>query len=113
MLDARRMEVYTAAFDAGMNPLMPISAMVITGNEFADILNGGTVCFIGNGSDKCHEVITHPNAIFIPGITPLASFLAEPAFEKLGMNQTEDVAYFEPFYLKDFVAIPSKIKGLR
>lgn len=104
MIDARRMEVYSAIYDRALNPLKEVSADVIDANSYAEFLDRQPVWFFGNGSAKCKEVIQHPNAHFVDDIKPLARWmfpLAEMAFHK---EQFEDVAYFEPFYLKEFIA---------
>ena len=104
MIDARRMEVYAAVYDNALNLVAPVEARVIDENSFADLLATRRVVFSGNGAAKCKEVIKHENAIFVDGIVPLATdmlALAERAFRE---KRFEDVAYFEPFYLKEFVA---------
>lgn len=112
MIDARRMEVYTAIYDREGNVVRDIHAEVIEENSFADLLSTRKVLFFGNGSDKVKEVLKHPNAVFINGVsTSTANMigLAERYFEA---DKFEDVAYFEPFYLKDFVATVPKRKVL-
>lgn len=104
MLDARRMEVYAAVFDRALQPLRPIQAEIVEADTYNEWLEQGPVCFFGNGSDKCKSVITHPNAIFLPGIQPLARNMFPLAAKDFAQGKTEDVAYFEPFYLKDFIA---------
>lgn len=108
MLDARRMEVYSAFYDHNNEKKKDIAADIIDENSYQDILDARKVFFFGNGADKCREFIKHENAEFIADIFPSAinvMKLSERAFS----NQTfEDVAYFEPFYLKDFVALTSK-----
>lgn len=102
MIDARRMEVYTAFFDKNSNIIKEISADIVTEDSYKDFLDNHIIYFFGNGAEKCKQVLTHPNAFFLENITPLADnmiSLAEKAFEE---NQFEDVAYFEPFYLKEF-----------
>lgn len=109
MIDARRMEVYTAIYDEENNQIEPISAKIIDENSFVDYLEKGKLIFFGDGAAKCKSVLEkHPNAIFVDEVHPSAEFVNQLAFEKLNNNQLEDVAYFEPFYLKDFVATTPK-----
>jgi tRNA threonylcarbamoyladenosine biosynthesis protein TsaB len=110
MLDARRMEVYTAVYDRSLKPLKEISAKVIDETSFQEFLEKGKVVFFGNGAEKCKDVIRHENAIFVDDIDPLAKYMFPLAEKALAENRTVDVSYFEPFYLKDFVATkPKKI----
>ena len=104
MIDARRMEVYTALFDNALNILSPVEAKVIDGSSFVDKLRDNKILFFGNGADKCKSVIDHPNAVFVDGIFPSAEFMGSIAFDRFGKNMFEDVADFEPAYLKDFIA---------
>lgn len=109
MIDARRMEVYSALINHNGEMLKEISAEVIEKDSYRDHLEKGKIVFFGNGADKCSDVISHENAIFITGFTLSASFLAIPSAKALDQKRFEDVAYFEPFYLKDFIAtIPRK-----
>ncbi len=112
MIDARRMEVYTTFFDRNIKSQAEITAEIIDENSFADILNQRQVIFLGDGSAKCKEVIQHPNAVFINQGVPLASNMISAALVKYNNQQFEDVAYFEPFYLKDFIATTPKKKVL-
>lgn len=103
MLDARRMEVYTTVFDKEGNNLLPTSAKILDEDSFKKFLDRGKVLFAGTGTDKFKEICTHPNASFLE-TTPSAKemiFLADSKYKK---SDTEDVAYFEPYYLKDFIA---------
>lgn len=104
MIDARRMEVYTALYDRDMNILKDVSAEIIDTASFEKELSGQKIVFFGNGADKCKSVIHHPNAIFLQDIHPLAKNMLPLSKEKFSHGKFEDVAYFEPFYLKDFVA---------
>ena len=104
MLDARRMEVYSKVFDIQLNTIKDTKALIIDENSFSDLLQKGQVHFLGDGAEKCRELITHPNAVFHPGIFPSANFMGMLSFEKFKQQRFEDVAYFEPFYLKDFIA---------
>ena len=107
MIDARRMEVYTAVYSSSGERLTSIEAKVVDGQSFADYLSAGPVLFVGDGALKCREVLHHPNAQFreaAPLVRHMAP-LAEKAYEE---GRFENLAYFEPFYLKDFVATVSK-----
>lgn len=108
MLDARRMEVYSAVFDANYNQLRETQAQILDNTSFSEYLNKGNVYFIGNGVEKSKTIIQHENAVFIDGKLPSANEMSLLSFEKQKISNTEDVAYFEPYYLKDFVAIPPK-----
>lgn len=112
MLDARRMEVYAAIYDSSLRATRPVSADIVTADTYASFLENNPVCFFGNGADKCKEVITSPNAVFIDDIVPLAGDMRALANDRLKKKQPEDVAYFEPFYLKEFVATIAKNKVL-
>jgi tRNA threonylcarbamoyladenosine biosynthesis protein TsaB len=107
MIDARRMEVYTAVFSPDGEQLTPVEAKIIGPDSFASELAAGPVLFIGDGALKCREVITHPNARFEEA-WPLASNMAGLAQKAYDEKRFEDLAYFEPFYLKDFVATVSR-----
>ena len=108
MLDARRMEVYAALYDRSLKAVRPVSADIVEADTYKQWLDERPIYFFGNGSKKCMEIIEHPNAHFIDGIEPLAKWM-QPLAEKRFLNeQFEDVAYFVPFYLKDFVAIKPK-----
>ena len=108
MIDARRMEVYCAVYDRALKEVQPTKALVVDENSFAELLDEYPIYFMGNGADKCVEVIRHPNAHFIKGVVPRAKNMIPLAEMKLARGQYEDVAYFEPFYLKEFVATQSK-----
>lgn len=110
MIDARRMEVYTALFDGELNLKREISADIIDENSYADILQEKKIICFGNGASKCKETLTHPNISFVDGIYPLASNMADLAEKCFAKKDFKDVAYFEPFYLKEFVATVSKNK---
>ncbi len=108
MLDARRMEVYAAVYDRALRPVRGIQADIVDASTYREWLDGHPVYFFGNGAAKCMEAIGHPNARLIEGIRPLAKHMMPLAEKRIAMEQYEDVAYFTPFYLKDFVAKPSK-----
>ena len=108
MIDARRMEVYSALYDRALKEVRPVGADVVTEETYKQWLDERPVYFFGNGAKKCMEIINHPNAHYIDGIEPLAKWMM-PLAEKRFLNEKfEDVAYFVPFYLKDFVAIKAK-----
>lgn len=108
MIDARRMEVYTAVFENGRQ-ITGTAPAIIDENSFAEYLAQGPCLFIGDGAGKCADVIKHPNARFCQ-CQPKASAMLEPALAALHAGNFQDVAYFEPFYLKEFVATVSKKK---
>jgi tRNA threonylcarbamoyladenosine biosynthesis protein TsaB len=112
MLDARRMEVYAGFYTSKGELFRQVSADIIDEESYHEILELHPVCFFGNGADKCKEVLDHPNAHFIDGINPSAATMIAPALKKYQLKQFEDVAYFEPFYLKDFIATVPKKKLL-
>ncbi len=112
MIDARRMEVYSAIYDAGLQAVKPVSADIIDEHSYSAFLDKQPVYFFGDGAAKCKEVINHPNARFIDSVLPTAydmMALAEIAYKR---QNFQDVAYFEPFYLKEFVATTPKKKVL-
>ena len=110
MLDARRMEVYAGLYDRALKPVREIGADIVTEDTYKEYLDARPVYFFGNGAKKCMEVINHPNAHLIEGIEPLAKWMQPLAERRLLNEQFEDVAYFTPFYLKDFVAkMPKKL----
>ena len=111
MLDARRMEVYSAIFDSDFNQIRATEAQILDEKSFEDYLEKGKVYFIGNGVEKTKTLINHSNAIFIEDKLPSANEMSMLAFNKYKISDTEDVAYFEPFYLKDFVALKPKQKS--
>lgn len=109
MIDARRMEVFTALYTASNILFRETTAEIIQPGIFSDLLEKNEIWFFGNGSEKCRNVISHPNARFIEGIEPSASWMARLSEKAFREKQFEDIAYFEPFYLKDFIAtIPRK-----
>jgi tRNA threonylcarbamoyladenosine biosynthesis protein TsaB len=112
MLDARRMEVYTGFYTTKNSVYREVSADIIEENSYHMILESHPVCFFGNGAEKCKGVLDHPNAHFLDGINPTATSMIVPALKNYNRKQFEDVAYFEPFYLKDFIATVPKKKVL-
>ncbi len=110
MLDARRMEVYAQIFDRALHEVRPIHADVVEADTYKEWLDKAPVYFFGDGAKKCKEVITHPNARFIDDIEPLAKNMMPLAERRMAEQKFEDVAYFVPFYLKNFVAkLPRKL----
>lgn len=110
MLDARRMEVYAKVMDRALKEVRPIQADIVDAETYKEYLDRGTVYFFGNGAEKCMEVINHPNARLVKGIEPLAKNMTPLAEKRFVEGKFEDVAYFVPFYLKDFVAkMPKKL----
>lgn len=108
MIDARRMEVYAAIYDRALKVKREISADIIDENSYSEFLAEHSVYFFGNGAAKCREKITHPNAHFIENIHPLAKWMFPLAERAMAEKDFKDVAYFEPFYLKEFVASTPK-----
>lgn len=108
MLDARRMEVYAAVYTRALKVVRDVKAEVVDADTYKALLDEHPVYFFGNGSAKCKDVITHPNAHFIDGIEPLAKNMFPLAERRYLQGQIEDTAYFVPFYLKDFVALKPK-----
>lgn len=104
MLDARRMEVYSALYDRQAKRISSITPLEIDDSAFADVLKDSRIAFFGPGASKCKGVINHGNATFIGGIYPSASELGELAAEKLKSGEVEDLTLFEPLYLKEFLA---------
>lgn len=104
MIDARRMEVYSAVYDRALHEVRGIQADVVDADTYREYLDHGPVYFFGNGAEKCMEVINHPNARLIKGVEPLAKWMFPIAERRIAQEKYEDVAYFVPFYLKDFVA---------
>ncbi|MGM9620515.1 MAG: tRNA (adenosine(37)-N6)-threonylcarbamoyltransferase complex dimerization subunit type 1 TsaB [Bacteroidaceae bacterium] len=108
MTDARRMEVYSAVYDRSLHEVRAIGADVVEADTYREYLNSHPVYFFGDGSGKCRSVICHPNAHFIEGIVPLAKHMYPLAEKAMLKGEFQDAAYFEPFYLKEFVALKSK-----
>ena len=104
MLDARRLEVYASVYDWGYKQVRKTKAEILDSNSFSDYLSNNTVAFIGSGVSKTAELIKHPNAIFIQNKLPSARDMGQLAYAKYKKNDIEDVAYFEPYYLKDFLS---------
>lgn len=110
MIDARRMEVYAAVYDRALRVKRETAADIIDEKSYAEFLDAHPVYFFGNGAAKCREKLTHPNAHFIEDIYPLAKWMFPLAEKAMAKEDFKDVAYFEPFYLKEFVAsVPKKL----
>ena len=109
MIDARRMEVYTAVYDAYLQEVLPVQARVV---EDGGWLPEGEVYYFGDGASKCQEVLGADSVHFIGDIVPEAKYMGVMAEQGKALSGTE-IAYYEPFYLKEFVAAPSHVKGLQ
>lgn len=110
MIDARRMEVYAGIYTRALRPVREVGADVVDADTYKEWLDKHPVYFFGNGAEKCIDVINHPNAHLIKGVLPLAKWMFPLAEKRIALEQYEDVAYFVPFYLKDFVAkMPKKL----
>ncbi|MNR08045.1 tRNA threonylcarbamoyladenosine biosynthesis protein TsaB [compost metagenome] len=110
MIDARRMEVFTAVFDHQLNHISPVEAKIIDEQSFEGLLTDQTITFIGDGAAKCREVLSHERASFLESNFNSAAHMSRLALEAFQAGNFEDVAYFEPFYLKDFVLTTPKKK---
>ena len=108
MIDARRMEVYSAIYDRALQEVRQIRADVVTADTYREYLDSHPVWFMGNGAAKCRDVIDHPNARFLDGVTPEARWMFPLAEQSFNRGEFRDVAYFEPYYLKDFIAVKPK-----
>lgn len=108
MIDARRMEVYAAVYDRALHTVRQTSADIVDESSYLEFLEQHPVYFFGNGAAKCREKITHPNAHFLENVRPLAKMMMPLAEKAIATGDYKDVAYFEPFYLKEFVATKPK-----
>ena len=108
MIDARRMEVYSAVYDRALKEVRPVGADIVEADTYLPYLAEHPTWFFGNGAKKCQDVIQHENAHFIEGIMPLAKWMSPLAERALLLGEKQDTAYFEPFYLKEFAAIKPK-----
>ena len=113
MIDARRMEVYTALFDRDNRPVKDTEALIMDDNSFEEALKGHEIIYFGDGAEKGRDLLDPKGMKFLDGIQPSADGIAIISYDKFRKGQTEDLAYFEPFYLKDFIAGPPKVKGLK
>lgn len=110
MLDARRMEVYSGIYDRALKEVRQVQADIVDGDTYSSYLDKSKMYFFGNGACKCMDTISNPNAMLIKGIKPLARYMFPLAEKRMAEERFEDVAYFVPFYLKDFVAkTPKKL----
>jgi len=113
MIDARRMEVYCSVYNKNNITIQETRAMIIEGDSFSNFLSNSKMVFGGDGSEKCVQVLNNnPNAVFLNDIQPSARYLLSIANKKYQDKNFEDTAYFEHFYLKDFIAAKPKVKGL-
>ncbi|MDO5759825.1 MAG: tRNA (adenosine(37)-N6)-threonylcarbamoyltransferase complex dimerization subunit type 1 TsaB [Bacteroidota bacterium] len=112
MIDARRMEVYTALYDENMNVLKDISADIIEGDLYENYHRDKKIVVVGNGASKCKEILSKDIYIFDGDINLNAEYMTWLALDKYNNKEFEDTAYFEPYYLKDFIAKKSVVKGL-
>ncbi|MDR2843982.1 MAG: tRNA (adenosine(37)-N6)-threonylcarbamoyltransferase complex dimerization subunit type 1 TsaB [Candidatus Symbiothrix sp.] len=112
MIDARRMEVYAALYDENLNEIRPAQADIMDANSYQDFLGQQQILFFGNGSEKCKSVIQSPRAVFIDTVYPAAEAMIPLAEQAFANQDFVDVAYFEPFYLKEFQATTPKNKVL-
>lgn len=113
MIDARRMEVYSAIYNRALNAVKPVSADIIDETSYRELLDKHKIIFFGDGAAKCKTALSHPNASFADGKHPLADYMVALAEKAFNAGQFEDVAYFEPFYLKEFMATTPKDKVLK
>lgn len=113
MLDARRMEVYSAIYNSNYKVVRETEAQILDKTSFSQYLKQGKVYFVGNGVEKTIALLDHDNAIFIHDKLPSANHMSLLAYDKFKIDDTEDVAYFEPYYLKDFVALKPKPKNIK
>jgi len=110
MIDARRMEVYSEIYDNEGNEVDAVAAKIIDETTFIPFLTNHKVVFFGSGMEKCRHILQHQNAILIDNIHPHSGALASLSEKYFQQSRFENVAYFEPFYLKDFIAtVPKKV----
>jgi tRNA threonylcarbamoyladenosine biosynthesis protein TsaB len=113
MIDARRMEVYCAVYDETLTEIRETHAEIIDENSFSDLLSHLIIHFAGDGAAKCRDLFAgNPHAVFRDNFAVSARYLLPLAAERLEAGRFEDIAYFEPYYLKDFVPGKPKVKGL-
>ena len=110
MIDARRMEVYTAFYDTHLNRQGDVEAVVVNDDSFHNVLDTHRVLFCGNGAAKCADMLHHPNAVFVADIMPEAQYVGMLAARQYDPAAPTDIAYFDPFYLKEFQAVRSRNK---
>lgn len=112
MIDARRMEVYTALFDENLVRVKETTADIITADSFSSLLETHHLVIAGDGAGKCYEILGHPNITYLHDFTVSSVYMKLPAIRQFEAAAFEDTAYFEPFYLKDFIAGKPRVKGL-
>lgn len=110
LLDARRMEVYAAVFDSEMKEIRETKAEIIDMNSFTEYAKKGKVILVGSGAQKCREILQHQNVDYDIKAVPSANEMANLSYAKFQKHEFEDLAYFEPFYLKDFIVLKKKAK---
>lgn len=108
MIDARRMEVYAAIYNRNLEVLKKVNADLITEDSYQEYLRRHKLYFVGDGAKKCSDVIRHENAVFLTDLLPSAKSFGQLAYRKFENKEFEDVAYFEPYYLKEFIALKGK-----
>lgn len=108
MIDARRMEVYSAVYDRALREIRPVAADVVTNETYLNYLEQHPVYFFGDGASKCRGIIKHHNAHFLENIIPIAKYMYPLSEKEFALEKFKDTAYFEPFYLKEFIATKSK-----
>ena len=113
MIDARRMEVYAALYDGNLNEIEPVRAIIIKEDSYRDLLSHNKIIFFGSGAEKCKSVIRSENAVFLDNIHPSASDMNKEAEQAFINKNFADIAYFEPFYLKEFQATTPKNKIIK
>jgi tRNA threonylcarbamoyladenosine biosynthesis protein TsaB len=114
MIDARRMEVYCAVYDQSFAEVNATKAEIVDGSSFSELLAKQSIVFAGDGADKCKATLGHhENALFLDGFQASARYMTGIAEMKLSKQLFENLAYFEPFYLKDFIAGKPRVKGLQ
>jgi len=110
MIDARRMEVYTALFDIDNQKIKETTAMIVKENSFDSFLKKAQVVFAGDGAEKCRTLLKHQNALFLDRFDHSASYMIDIVQQAYSNNNFEDLAYFEPYYLKDLIVTTPKRK---
>ena len=105
MIDARRMEVYTAMYDSDLNEVLPVEAKIVDSDSYNEQLNTRKIIFFGDGAIKCTEFLANPNATVKTDFINSARHLAKLALRRYNSKEFEDLAYFEPYYLKDFLIL--------
>jgi tRNA threonylcarbamoyladenosine biosynthesis protein TsaB len=114
MIDARRMEVYSALYDRNGNEIRETAAEILDKDSYADLLEKQPVIFSGNGSQKLKPLLVdRKNAVFLDDFNPSAKYMVDFAYQKFVLSQFENTAYCEPFYLKEFIAGAPRVKGLK